>query len=202
MSESHRKAAEVGRKGWDLTYSNTYQRGKRLARRRLPIEEVDDAEDKLHDAYVRLLERVPDADGIADRDNYALKAVQNICIDRCKSRSRLAAEHSVPLDTRKDDENDQPLLELPDPERSPEMNAQINEQTEILLRQLKFQCADLTVREKRLLVLHLQGFLNDEIARDWDEDVKIIRVEMNAVLAKIRYRLQHGQGKQKGASQP
>lgn len=201
MSESHKKAVNVGHKGWDQTYRNTYERGKRLARRRLPIEELNDIEDKLHDAYVRLLERIPDPSEIEDPENYALKAVQNVCIDRYNCRSRLKAEDCVPLDAPKSDKNEQSLVQLPDPGRGPDMNAEINEENEILLRKLNFHCADLTKREKDLLALHLQGLSNDQIAIAWCEDVKNIRVEMNALVAKIRYRLQHGQGKQKSASQ-
>lgn len=53
------------------------------------------------------------------------------------------------------------------------------------------RAADLTKREKNLLALHLQGLSNDQIASALSEDVKITRVDMNAVVAKIRYRLQH-----------
>jgi len=200
MSQRQTTAVNVRYNDWEPTYRKTYEGGKRLARRRLPVEELNDFEDKVQDAFVRLLERAPDPSEIDDPKNYALKAVQNVCIDRCNCRSRLKAENCVPLDALNNDDNEQPLLELADPGRDPAMNAEINEKNEMLLRELKFHCSDLTKREKDLLALYLQGLSNDQIASAWGEDVKIIRVDMNALLAKVRYRLQHGNGKRKSAS--
>lgn len=151
--------------------------------------EVNDAEDMVQDAFARLLDSVPDAAGIEDANNYFLKVLQNARIDRSHSRSRLSAENSVSLDASKNEDDEQPIMELRDPARGPAMDAEIKIDNEKLLRTLESHCADLTKREKNLLALHLQGLSNDQIASAWREDVKIIRVDMNAVVAKIRYRL-------------
>jgi RNA polymerase sigma-70 factor (ECF subfamily) len=197
MSENRKNSAQVGRKDWASTYTNSYPRAAKLARRRSPIEEPDDVEDRIQDAFVRLLERRPDAEALEKPESYVLKTVQNVCFDRCKRRSRLRAENTVYLDAQNADKDERSMMELPDPRRGPEMDAEIKIDNERLLRILAEHCRDLTRRERDLLVLHLQGFTNEEIASAWGEDVKVIRADMNAVLAKIRYRLQH---RERGAS--
>ena len=87
-------------------------------------------------------------------------------------------------------DNEDWFMQLLDPKRDPQLNTEINEQNERYLRRLKTGSADLTEREKHLFLSHLRGYTNEEIASAWREDIKVIRKEMNAVIAKIRYRLQ------------
>lgn len=47
----------------------------------------------------------------------------------------------------------------------------------------------LTKRETDLLALHLQGITNYEIASRLAEDVKVVRSDLNALIMKVRYRL-------------
>jgi hypothetical protein len=97
-------ADDVGYKSWDRTYRNAYERGKSLARRRLPVEELNDIEDNLHDAYVRLLERVPNSE-IEAMENYALKAIQSVCIVRYNCRPWAdPAERNTRIALNKDDD--------------------------------------------------------------------------------------------------
>jgi len=144
MPKSYRKVAEVGPQGWARTYTNISQRAVKLARRRLPIEEKNDAEDKFHDAIVRLLERGPAHEKLENPNSYALKAVQNVCIDRCNIRSRPKAENTVALDAWKNDDCELPMIELTDPGRGPEMDAEIKIDNEKLRQVLEAHSVDLT----------------------------------------------------------
>jgi RNA polymerase sigma factor (sigma-70 family) len=191
--------AEMRRAIWAQVCVDYYQPALDFARRRLGNS--DDAFVVVQDSTVRLLRLIPNPDRIADRRNYWIKTVQNQCNDLLRQRIRAAAR-TVSLDTpvSDDDDNESPPLDPPDRSRGPQMDAEINEKTENLLRELESHCDGLTKREKDLLALHLRGLSNDQIASAWRDDVKIIRVDMNAVLVKIRYRLKHGQGIQIGAS--
>jgi len=64
-------------------------------------------------------------------------------------------------------------------------------ENEELMKTLKANVGRLTASEKQLLDLWLRAFTADEIARELAEDVRVIRYELNALMAKIRYRLKH-----------
>jgi DNA-binding NarL/FixJ family response regulator len=81
------------------------------------------------------------------------------------------------------------MMELLDPGRGPEKDAEIKTDNEKLERALAIHSRDFDRREKTLLMLYLQGLGNEQIARIWNENVKVIRVDMNAMLAKLRYRV-------------
>jgi DNA-directed RNA polymerase specialized sigma24 family protein len=183
---------EMRRGVWEQVCTDYYKPALDFARGR--VWNSDEAQAVVHDSTVRLLRLLPDPRRIDDRRNYWIKVVQNQCNDLLK-RQILAAARTVSLDTPlgggNGDDDDLPPYDPPDHDRGPAMNAEINEQTEILLRELEFHCADLSEREVSLLALRLQGLDNDQIANAWGEDVKVIRADMNAVMAKIRYRLQH-----------
>jgi hypothetical protein len=89
-------------------------------------------------------------------------------------------------------------LQLLDTGRDPQANAEINEQNETLLRTVRIVSARLSEREKALFLSHLRGYTNEEIASAWSEDVEVIRKEMNALIAKIRYRRNREYPTQKG----
>ena len=85
-------------------------------------------------------------------------------------------------------------MEIRDPKRGPMLDAEIKEQNANYLRILAENSTDLSDREKDLLTMHLCGFDTEEIAAALSEDVKVIRAEMNAVIAKIRYRVRLKKG--------
>jgi RNA polymerase sigma factor (sigma-70 family) len=199
MSVSQTKAANSGQKSWDETYQDNFERGLNLARYRLPLELRIEAEDIVNDVYIRLREKGRGAETLEDPANYFLKCIQNRCFD-LSSRSKGKAAKTVYLDASRTDEEKREIMELRDPGRGPAMDVEINDETDRLRRILEAHSADLTKRETDLLALHLQGFTNDEIATAWGEDVKGIKVEKNALIAKIRYRLMHRQGKEDGES--
>jgi DNA-directed RNA polymerase specialized sigma24 family protein len=179
---------------WSQVCTDYYQLALDFARRR--VGNSDAAFGVVQDSTVRLLRFLPDHKHINDRRNYWFKTVSNLCNDLLTER-KLAAARTVSLDTPPDDDDVGLAYEPTDPGRDPEMNAQINEETEILLAELESHCNDLTKRECALLSLRLQCFSNEQIASAWGEDLNVIRADMNAILAKIRYRVLHAKGSTK-----
>jgi RNA polymerase sigma factor (sigma-70 family) len=191
MLESYALDAEMRRDFWARFCTNYYQPGVNFARWR--VGNIEEACDVVHDSVVRVLRLLPDPDRIGDQKNYWLKIIQNRCYELLRKRNMEAAR-TVSRDTpSKNGDGEEVLPPDPaDPNRDPEMNARINEENELLLSELEMHCADLTKRERDLLALRFPGYTNAEIAKMWGEEVKVIRADMNAVMAKIRYRLQHG----------
>ena len=88
-------------------------------------------------------------------------------------------------------------MPTPDPGFNPEVNEERIENKR--LRRIVRVCSQkLTNREKALFLSHLRGYSNEEIAEAWGEDIKVIRKEMNAVIAKMRYRCRRENKKQGG----
>ena len=201
MTQSKSKAANVPLQSWDQLYQDKYPQMVKLAGRRLPIEERYNDEDFVQDAYLRLLQRHPDPGDLTDPKNFYFRTLQNLIYDRAKSRSRLRREKVVSLDALRSEEEKGMAYELADPGRGPEMDAEIKIDNEKYRRTLASLSEDLTDREKALLALYLEGYTSEEIASMWGEGVKVIRVDKNSMLAKIRYRAQHGHGNWGGTSQ-
>jgi DNA-binding CsgD family transcriptional regulator len=58
-----------------------------------------------------------------------------------------------------------------------------------LKAELRANQGPLTPREKQLLELHLEGYKCDEIADRLNEDVRLIRADLNAVRNKVHQRI-------------
>jgi DNA-directed RNA polymerase specialized sigma24 family protein len=179
----------VGWTGWTEVYEDDHTRAQLIdfVIPRLPDEEKHRAEDILHDALWRVAQYA-DAAKITDKVNYLKKTIHNLCRD-IYSGPRLLPANTEYLDEPRNYEEERWYMQLRDPGRDPELNAEINEQVEIYLRHLEESCADLTDRETRLLRAHFDGWTNAEIASAWGEDIKLIRTDVNAVMVKLRYRL-------------
>jgi DNA-directed RNA polymerase specialized sigma24 family protein len=67
-------------------------------------------------------------------------------------------------------------------------------ENEELLNTLRINQGPLTLREQQLLIRHLQGYSCSEIAEEMSEDVRLTRCDLNAVKAKVRYRLMKRKG--------
>jgi DNA-directed RNA polymerase specialized sigma24 family protein len=186
---------ESGCSGWNEVFENIQLR-KRLigfAELRLPVQDKAYAEDIYQQAMLNAFEVDPNR--IDDKVNYLIKIVQNLCYDQHTRPGRLSPALTVLLDAQHNEENKELLpMQIPDPKRGPALDAEVKEQNEKYLRTLALHSTDLTEREKELLRLHLCGFTNKEIAVRKGEDVKVIRADMNAVKAKIRYRVQFKKG--------
>lgn len=179
----------TGSSGWNPVLEDGQLRKRIItfAELHLPVQDKADAEDIFQQAILKALSVDPNR--IEDKINYLLKIVQNLCYDRHKRPWRLAPANAVLLDAQNNEDYEEPFMQLRDPKRGPVIDAEIKEQNANYLRTLAMHSTDLSAREKELLKMRLCGFDNDEIATARGEDVKVIRVEMNAVIAKIRYRV-------------
>jgi len=191
MLVSHGPEVEIRHDFWAQFCTDYYQPGVDFARWR--VGNIEDAYDVVQDSAERVLRLLPDPDRIGDRKNYWIKIIQHQCYDLLRRR-KVEATRTISRDTpskNADGEEVQPP-DPADPNRNPEMNALINEENETLLSALEMHCTDLTERESDLLALRSAGYTNAEIASMWGEEVNVIRADVNAVMAKIRYRLKHG----------
>jgi RNA polymerase sigma factor (sigma-70 family) len=190
MLESYALDAEMRCDFWARFCTNHYQPGVDFARWR--VGNIDEAREVVHDSVVRVLRLLPDPDRIGDQKNYWLKIIQNRCYELLRKRNAEAARTiSRDAPSMNDDGEEMLPLDPVDPSRDPELNLLVNEENELLLKALEMHSADFTEREKALLALRFAGYTNAEIAGLWGEDVKVIRTDVNAVMAKLRYRLLH-----------
>ena len=148
------------------------------------------SEDLYQEVCLRLLrwEKVPDPNKSGD-ERHVFSWLSHVARSILVDNARLMRVKA--LDAPCNEEDEESLMELEDPGRSPQLDAEINEQTERFLRTLEFYCHDFGEREKDLMALRIQGYSNEEIASAWREDVKTVRVDMNRVMAKVRHRLLH-----------
>lgn len=177
---------------WTSFFTNKSQcnRGLALATRSLgdPIE----AQDVVQDAWLRVSPH-PD---IQDKPNYFLKTVENLCRSRLRKRSRLLIVNALPLDGPSRDDSKEAPMEIEDCKLDPEMDLERKEKTN-QQRRIVAECLEtLTNREKELFYSRLNGDTHLEIAVRSNEDVTLIRVETNRILAKMRYRCRNNDKQQ------
>lgn len=189
MSQRLAKPDQHGPKDLEQIYKEIYEQAVRTSARRLPNGEGYDAEDLVQDKFLAFIKKGVSFEGIEDPKNYVLKSMKHAGIDKIKRKSRLTAENSFSVDQPKNDEEQRQQKELPDPRRSPEMNAQVKEENEIYERMLEAASSDLDKCERLLLDSRRDGLSNDEIAIRLGKNVEDIRKEMNALMAKIRHRV-------------
>jgi RNA polymerase sigma factor (sigma-70 family) len=190
MIVSHVPEVEMRHDFWARFCTDHYQPSVNFAHGR--VGNIEDAYDIVQSSAERVLRLLPDPNRIGDQKNYWIKIIQNQCYDLLRKR-KVETTRTISRDTPSKNDDGEEVLSLDpvDPNRDPEVNALINEENELLLRALEMHSADLTEREKTLLALRFAGYTNAEIAKMWGEDVNVIRVDMNAVMAKIRYRILH-----------
>ena len=185
---------EPGCRDWSVIYEDSQLRKRAIsfAERLLPTQDKADAEDIYQQALVRLWKIDPCL--IDDKVNYLLKTIRNLCYDRYSQPWRLSPAITVMDPQRNEEDGELLLMQIPDPKRGPAMDAEIKEQTEKYLRTLALYCTDLDERERKLLAYHLCCFTPKEIAAAWGEKADVISADMNAVMAKIRYRVRFMKG--------
>src|ERR1044072_9913959 len=153
--------------GWTDFCKNDHARAQMIAfaRRLLPDEEKDKAEDIVQDGFCRMFIYTNPA-RIEDKLNFLYKTIQRLCFDIYRGPRLLPANIEC-LDAPRKYEKEGWYMQLRDPRRDPELNAEINEQVEEYKRRLEESCAGLDERETRLLKLHLDAWTNEEIASAW-----------------------------------
>jgi len=129
---------------------------------------------------MRVLKYPKDPKTIQNPNNYLVRMMRNIWHDKWwKQSARI-----ISLDDSENVEELEPQLPIVLPD------AFVILENFELIAKLESAAATLSERERHLLMSHLQGLSTSEIAEALDDDVKVIRMDLNAVLAKIRYRLQ------------
>lgn len=192
MSNEVSKSDEGICNPWVSFFEDPKERKRGLALALRFLKDPCEAEDVVQDACVRVF-RHP---GKEHMSSYFLKTVQNLCFSRLVSRSRSIVVKAQSL-TPSTEESEETSMPTPDPGFNPEVNEERIENNR--LRRIVGACSQkLTNREKALFLSHLRGYSNEEIAEAWGEDIKVIRKEMNAVIAKMRYRCRRENKKQGG----
>jgi len=157
-----------------------------LARAQTLTRDRVEAQDLVQDTIVRCLAYAPDPDRINEPRNFLIKIMYNVWLDRCRLRHR---ENQM---LRLDDWETTELLEI---ELAVKVDFWRRLESEELLKTLRDEQRRLSDRENLLLDLHFQGWTNQEIANSLGEDIRVIRINVNAVMAKLRYRLRNKKGK-------
>jgi RNA polymerase sigma factor (sigma-70 family) len=150
--------------------------------RRLANGRTYDAEDLFQETACRALIYARDPGGVRNPAYYLLRMMRNIWIDKW------ARENSANVES---------LDGLLNSARHPKVEpvAQRVLETQELQEEMYAGQGQLTAREQLLLKLHLKGYKSKDIAARLQEDVRVTRTDLNAVKAKVRYRLKKGRAK-------
>jgi RNA polymerase sigma factor (sigma-70 family) len=140
---------------------------------------VFDAEDLVQETLYRVLCHARQPNAIKNPTAYLRRTMKNIWIDRWKKENRANVESLEFLKSREDVVSKYHVV--------PGV-LDVLERNE-LKREFYCRQGHLTVREKTLLDLHLQGNTCQDIADSLREDVSATRIALNAVKNKIRYRV-------------
>lgn len=146
--------------------------------RRLTNGKTHDAEDLAQETVFRVLHYSPNPDKIKNHLNYILRAMRHAWMDKWRHDQAAKTDSFEELEETK---------RLNHPAVEPDV-LRILENKE-LLKLLKDNHGPLTNREMFLLTKHLEGYDCAEIAAMLGEDERIVRADLNAVRAKVRYRL-------------
>jgi RNA polymerase sigma factor (sigma-70 family) len=160
---------------WEKACEDYYQR-LIIGARRLANGRLSDAEDLAQEAVCRALIYSSDPAEIKNTLTYLLRIMRNAWIDKWKKENTANVESLDDLLST----GQHPMVD-PDILRILE--------NEDLQDAMTAKQEDLTPREKILLELYFKGFKCKEIADQLSEDVRLTRSDLNAVKAKVRYRL-------------
>jgi RNA polymerase sigma factor (sigma-70 family) len=188
MAENVDEAHDRNNVFWMNAYQDYFNRLCSRARRLLTNGNPTEAEDVVSEAFLRAMSYVEHPELIVNLFAYLWITAKHVLIAKRRK------ENSV---------NMKALDELLSTSQHPTVEPQALR----ILENKEFEDAisagqgPLTSRERRLLKLHLQGYNCDEIATKLDEDVRLTRSDLNAVRAKVRYRLMRAKAKTKGSGQ-
>jgi RNA polymerase sigma factor (sigma-70 family) len=172
---------------WAKTIEDSNERLMSFARR-LSNGRVYDAEDLTQETACRALTYSRNPEEIRNPLSYLLRMMRNIWIDKW------AKENTANVES---------LDDLLSTGRHPivEPVAQRLLENEELQHDMSVKQGPLDSREKLLLELYLKGFKCKEIADKLNENVRLTRSDLNAVKAKVRYRLMKAKAKTTASGQ-
>lgn len=161
---------------WSEAYDGYFDRLCAYARHRLTRGNWTEAEDVVSEAFLRVMRYSERPEEITNVLSYLLKMVQHIFRDRWRAEN---VQRKESLDD---------LVGMGrDPAVEPEVFRVL--ESEELRAEMMVSRGPLSSREKLLLTLHLQGYTADEIASRLGENIRMTRSDLNALRAKVRYRL-------------
>jgi len=139
-----------------------------------------DIEDLVQDTVIRILRYGKDPNSIENQRMYLLRMMQNIWHDKRVQNARFGRLVSLDETLSEETEAQLPVIEP--------TALRLLENLE-LVEQLNLNAGPLDQHERMLLQLHLEGRSNSEIAKSLSVDIQVVRCDLNAILAKVRYRL-------------
>jgi RNA polymerase sigma factor (sigma-70 family) len=163
----------------EKAYKDFYQRLFSFARRLVNGKSYD-AEDLMQETFCRALMYPADPKGISNPLGYLARVMRNAW------RDRWVKEHTAETDSL-DELLAGDRARIAEPAVEPDVQRIL--ENEELMAQMKVKQGPLNSREELLLKLHLQGFKCNQIAARLGEDVRLTRSDLNAVRAKVRYRV-------------
>jgi RNA polymerase sigma factor (sigma-70 family) len=178
MDDDIRSRRDRHRPFWAQTCVEFYQRLTSYASR-LTNGKNYDAADLVQETVSRVLSYPPSPEEIANPLSYLLTVLRNVWSGTWRRQHTAETESLEPL---LGTEALNHLTVEPDVFRILE--------NEELLKEMSVKKGPLTPREELLLALYLQGLKCKEMAALLKENQRLISADLNAMLTKVRYRLQ------------
>lgn len=165
---------------WEKAYSDNFETLCSRASRRLTNGNYIDAEDAVSEAFVRVMRYAQEPESIKNVMSYLWTAVKRVWIAQHVLLSRANTDY---LEDMEIDE----LESIAAVRVEPEIQA-ILEKQEFLV-ELKMKLGPLSLEEKALIELRLEGHSLEEIAATLGEDIQRTRFRWYRFVARQRYRL-------------
>jgi RNA polymerase sigma factor (sigma-70 family) len=164
---------------WSKACEDSYSRLLSYARK-LTNNNMQAAEDLAQDTVCRVLKYSSNPESIANPTKYLLRVLHNNWIDNLR---HYRAVNEVSLDGGLSDG------ELPAVEPTVQIALEHKEVDDRFRDMMTQELRRLSARERYLLTSYLEGHNCKEIAAELGEDVSITRYNVNALKAKLRYRI-------------
>jgi RNA polymerase sigma factor (sigma-70 family) len=145
---------------------------------------IHDAEDLVQGTICRILTYPRNPEKVNSPIAYLLRIMRNLWSTNWRKKGSANMES---LDELLSQETQQKQRRNVEPAIEPDA-LRILENSE-LMAEMRVKKGPLTHREGLLLALHLEGYTCKEIAAKWNEDVRLVRSDLNAVRTKVRNRL-------------
>lgn len=147
-----------------------------LSAHRLTNNRIYDAEDLVQETICRALSYNRNPKEISNTLSYLLRMMRNVWIDKW-----------VKENTARTESLDDALSAGIHPVIEPTIIRTL--ENEELQNKIQSRQVGLTHRERLLLTMYVNGYTAKEIAEKLNEDVRLTRSDLNALIAKVRYRL-------------
>lgn len=176
---------------WEKAFSENFATLCSRASRRLTNGNPVDAEDAVSEAFVRVMRYTPNPDAIKSVVPYLWTIVKRVWTAQ---QVRLSTTRTVRLEDLDADE----IERIPAVRVEPDIQMVLEK--EDFLLELRMTLGPLSLDEKALLDLFLEGLSLDEIATTLGEDVKRTRFRWYKFIARQRYRLSKQQARAQTAN--